>query len=72
MRSASRDVDSIYESLKPTRRSMRQASVATVTDESENEGKATRRTKRKPVKEVILGQWPSCAYRFRRDTPRRA
>jgi hypothetical protein len=60
MRSASRDVEPIYESLKSTRRSVRQASVTTVTDESENEGRATRRTKRRPVKEVMPGQWPLC------------
>jgi hypothetical protein len=57
MRSASRDVESIYEAVKPTRRSARQASVATVTDESENDGQTTRRTKRRPAKEVVAGQW---------------
>ncbi|KAH5225109.1 hypothetical protein HBI62_112170 [Parastagonospora nodorum] len=52
MRSASRDVEPVFEVPKPTRRSARQASVATVTDESENEGQTTRRTIRRPVKEA--------------------
>lgn len=55
MRSASRDVEPVYEVLKPTRRSARQASIATVTDESENEGQTTRRTKRRPAKEAAAG-----------------
>jgi len=61
MRSASRDVEPVYEVPKPTRRSARQASVATVTDESENEGQTTRRTKRRPAKEAAAGQWLPCS-----------
>jgi hypothetical protein len=55
MRSASRDTEPVFEVLKPTRRSARQTSVATVTDDSGNEGQATRRTKRRPVKDVVAG-----------------
>ncbi|KAH8732549.1 hypothetical protein GQ44DRAFT_602297 [Phaeosphaeriaceae sp. PMI808] len=53
LRSASRDLEPKIEMLKPTRRSARRASV-TMTDESDQEGKATHRTKRRrPAKEVV-------------------
>lgn len=56
LRSASRDIPDTV-TAKPTRRSARQASVTTATDESENEGKATtRRTRRKHAKEAVGGQ----------------
>ncbi|KAF2828503.1 hypothetical protein CC86DRAFT_193986 [Ophiobolus disseminans] len=53
LRSASRDLEPVNEAQKPTRRSARHASVTTVTDESDYEAKSTRRTKRRPAKEVV-------------------
>ncbi|KAL5120680.1 hypothetical protein ACEQ8H_001429 [Pleosporales sp. CAS-2024a] len=47
------DVGATYEAAKPTRRSARQASLTTMTDESENEGQPTRRAARKLAKEAI-------------------
>jgi hypothetical protein len=55
MRSASRDIEPVLEMQKPTRRSARQASVTTVTDDSENEGQGTRKIKRRPAKDVMAG-----------------
>lgn len=54
LRSASRDIEAI-ETLKATRRSVRQASVTTVTDGSEDEGHTMRKSKRRPVKEAMGG-----------------
>ncbi|KAH7400719.1 hypothetical protein DE146DRAFT_653712 [Phaeosphaeria sp. MPI-PUGE-AT-0046c] len=53
LRSASRDIEPVVEAPKATRRSARQASVTTGTDDSENEFQTTRRTKRRPAKEVV-------------------
>ncbi|KAF1947641.1 hypothetical protein EJ02DRAFT_333292 [Clathrospora elynae] len=52
LRSASRDFEHVIDAQKPMRRSARQASVATVTDESDHQGQTTRRTKRRPAKEA--------------------
>jgi hypothetical protein len=54
LRSASRDVE-IVETLKPTRRSAQQASITTVTDESEHERHTTRKSRRRPAKEAMGG-----------------
>jgi hypothetical protein len=54
LRSASREVGDIIDIQKPTRRSARQASVTT-NDESEYETRQTRKTKRKPAKELLGG-----------------
>jgi hypothetical protein len=54
LRSASRDVE-IIDTLKPARRSARQPSITTVTDESEREGHTTRKPRRKPAKEAMGG-----------------
>jgi hypothetical protein len=59
LRSASREIEEFVDFQKPTRRSARQTSVATVTtvtDDSENERQTARRTKRKPAKEALGGQ----------------
>ncbi|CAA9966656.1 hypothetical protein PTMSG1_10015 [Pyrenophora teres f. maculata] len=53
LRSASREVDDLVDVQKPTRRGARQASVATVTEESENQAPTARRTKRQPAKETL-------------------
>ena len=52
LRSQSRDIESIPELQKPTRRSARQGSVAS---ENENEGLKSRKSKRKPAKEAPGG-----------------
>ncbi|KAH7077830.1 hypothetical protein BKA63DRAFT_467223 [Paraphoma chrysanthemicola] len=52
VRSASRDVEMV-EVQKPTRRSARQASVTTLTDESDQEARATRKPKRMPAKQAV-------------------
>ncbi|KAH9877218.1 hypothetical protein IAQ61_002581 [Plenodomus lingam] len=53
LRSASRDLNESLDVQKPTRRSARQASVTSVTNDSDLETKkAARRTRRKPAKEI--------------------
>lgn len=52
LRSASRDVEDAGALPMPTRRSARQASVVSMSD-SEHDGKATRKSKRKPAKEAV-------------------
>ena len=54
LRSASRDIDP-NDVQKPTRRSARQASVATETDVSENDAQPMRKTKRRAAKEPVGG-----------------
>lgn len=54
-RSASRNIEHASENHVPVRRSARQASVASVGDH-DMEVKATRRTERKPAKDVVAGQ----------------
>ncbi|CAO2647992.1 Nn.00g089140.m01.CDS01 [Neocucurbitaria sp. VM-36] len=53
LHSASRDLEADIDVQKPSRRSARQASITTATDESDHEGQATRRTRRKPAKEPV-------------------
>lgn len=55
LRSASRDIEPVTETLKPTRRSVRQASVTTATDESDHDGKTFFKTKRRPAKTAVTG-----------------
>jgi len=55
LRSASREADNFADIQKPTRRGARQATVTTVTEESESEALPTRRTKRQPTKETLGG-----------------
>ena len=55
LRSASREVDDFIDIQKPPRRATRQTSIATVPNESEDEARTTRRTKRKPAKEPLGG-----------------
>lgn len=60
-RSASRDVEHAVDTLKPTRRSTRQASVTSVTD-SDDQGKATRKAQWQSAKEALGGQSVLCDF----------
>ena len=56
LRSASREIADFVDVQKPTRRGTRQASITEVVDDSENEPKQARRTKREDMKEALEGQ----------------
>jgi hypothetical protein len=56
LRSASREVNDFVDMQKPTRRATRQASITSVTVESDNEGTQARQARRKAAKEALEGQ----------------
>lgn len=56
LRSASREITDFVPVEKPTRRSARQASVTSVTDENESEEIQARQTRREALKEALEGQ----------------